>query len=75
MARDLSDISYRPAQGLQRLTWNQIRIIDSMIGSLCGFTEGNRDHEALLILKIKNGKLRHGYTTALGEVIQPLEMG
>jgi hypothetical protein len=73
--RDLSDTQYRPAQGLQRLTWNQVRIIDMMVSSLCGFTEGSRDNEALLILKIKDGKLRHGFTTALGEVIQPAVMG
>jgi hypothetical protein len=71
--RDLSDTTYRPAPGLQRLTWNQIRIIDAMVSSLCGYTNGHRDNEALLILKVKNGYLRAGFTTALGEVIQPAE--
>jgi hypothetical protein len=71
--RNLSDTSYRPAPGLQRLTWNQIRIIDAMVSSLCGFTNGSRDHEAMLILKVKDGHLRHGFTTALGEVIHPAE--
>jgi hypothetical protein len=69
---DLSDkTSYRPAKGLQRLTWNQVRVIDSMVGSLCAYTDGNRDNEALLILKIKNGKLRYGFVTQMGEALHP----
>jgi len=71
MARDLSDVGYRPAQGLKRLTWNQIQIIDAMVSSLCGYTNGKRDAEALLILKVRNGKLRQGFTTATGEIIHP----
>jgi hypothetical protein len=70
--RDLSSSNgFRPAQGLSRLTWPQIEIIDAMVSSLCGLTESSRDHEAYLILAVRHGKLRFGSTTELTQEMVP----
>jgi len=49
--------SYRPAQGLLRLTWPQVEQIDAKISSLCAYTEETQG-EARLVIVIKKGKVR-----------------
>ena len=67
--KDLSSKSFRPAQGLKRLTWPQIEQIDAMIDALCARTGSGQAAAALLT--VINGHLRSGTMTELMEELVP----
>ena len=49
--------TYPPAaQGLKRLTWAQVELIDAKISSLCAFTEDGQV-EAHLVIRIRRGRV------------------
>lgn len=68
--KDLSSKSFRPAQGLKRLTWPQIEQIDAMIDALCQRT-AKAGQVASALLTVVNGHLKSGTTTELMEELVP----
>ena len=50
--------SYKPAIGLKHLTWPQIELIDSLVGTACELTKNEQSGDARVVITVRNGNPR-----------------